>query len=327
MNKKTARYPKDLAKVETFNRFDMSELIEQQDLQNLERAAFELAGAYPFVFDALAYICTHHKDAIKDNEGETHYTVAIPVESFNDFALDGYDESYDYMRKELYQIIDKPEKKLMPLSKQYDIYTEPIRISVVHEKNKFFGNLARKKGAHKIKGFIINFYKPLFKPLLTGQYGTAWFPIPKAFHAKLIHTIKEYGHLPVFQQYGNFGHATNYRKLYFYLNLHDNSQSDKIYYDAIDLTARCLPSNIITINNTKYLREWFTTHQFLQKGLKLFNLMAKIGLMEGVKLIPESVFYEKPIKQIRVKIVRPEKDTAIPDFIDETNIDVDDFGY
>lgn len=319
----TIRYPKDLARIETINRIET----KNNSAEIIERSAFELSGGFPFLFDVISCACTYHKDFIKDDPQETHYNIKIPREAFDDFAFDNFtDHSRDILKKEIWRVLRNPDRKILPLDNRHTILTEPIRLDIVYERDVLYSSLVsrNKKGEYttaprlKIKGYIIYFYKPLFSRLLSGQYGKAWFPLPKAFQAKMIHEIKEKGNDPIFKGYGNFGHVTNYRKLYLYLNLHDNSRSNELHYDALDMTARCLSGNISIKNGKPYLDNWYTSHQFIQKGLKLFHLMAQDGLMEGVKLIPGSVFYEKPIKKFRVKIIRPDNVESLPSFLDET---------
>ena len=144
-----------------------------------------------------------------------------------------------------------------------------------------------------------------WQSVLKDEKGAAWFPFPVRFQAKLIDFIKRHKDDNEFKKYGTFGHASNYRKLYLYLNLHDNSKSDEINYNAIDLTLKTLPSNTQKTPAGEYfLRNWFTSHQFFQKALRLFYCMGKEGLLDGVKLIPTSVWYDKPIKELKVKINR-----------------------
>ena len=186
------------------------------------------------------------------------------------------------------------------------------------------GNLKNlKEGGQEIKFVVIEFYKPLFYQLLRGKHGEAWFLLPKAFHAKMLKAINEYKDLPEFKRYGNLATSINYRKLYLYFNLHDNKRGDNLTYDALELSLHCLPENINEKNGKRYLDNWYKLHQFTQKGTRLFHKMAQDGLLEGVSIIPTSVYYEKPAKEIKIKLQRNTK--AIPEFIDETPFQGDEY--
>jgi hypothetical protein len=323
MSAKTSKYPKSLAKAETTRRkgHEGNEIVTTDGqalaLEKLTQAVFNLSGAYPYLFDTISYVATHHQEAIErqDNDKETHYRVRIPIEKFIDMALDEHTSLKSDLWAEMYKLMRSNQPKALPMGDGHTIVTTPIRMDLIMEDGTKGGaeNLknTRAEGA-RIKFVILEFYKPLWKSLLSGPKGQAWFLIPKALQAKLKTSIMAWKDDQEFSKYGVFGTVLNYRRLYLYLNLHDNSSGSYINYDGIDLAKACIPKNVKASKGKEYL-DWYPTHQFMQKGLRLFHRMASNGMMEGVKLIPKSVWYSKPIKNFRVELQRNDYQ-AIPDF-------------
>jgi len=338
--KNQVKYSKALASTELFNHHDITNEQEKQllldnKIERLTNESFNLNGAYPYIIDLLNYVCTHHKDKIErqDRPQETHYRIAIPKAIFVDLILGEHKKQKPFLENEIYRLLSNKDEngdpikpKVLPLNMTEAIRTKPIRLDIIYEDKKKLrpDQLALKNiTGEKVKGYVIEFYKPLWSNLLDNEKGSAWFPLPSIFHAKMVHFIKKNKNNPVFKKFGQFGNSSNYRKLYLYLSLHDNSKSDEISYDAIDLTKKTLPSNIQKLKGNKYgLKNWFTTHQFLQKGIRLFYNMGEEGLLDGVKLIPTSVWYEKPMKNLRVKINR--NANPLPPF--ENQVKYDDSG-
>lgn len=312
MTKNFSKYPKNLANAEIMPRNKQQENsilnIENEMLKakiaELDKGAFQLGGFYPFIFDTINFVCTHYKEFIQrqDNTRETHYRLNIPIEHFLSFALDGsmYKKRlYD----EMYRLIKSPVKKSLPLDKKHSILTDPIRIDLIYEDDTKYSMLKNTTGK-KIKNVIIEFYKPLWNRLLKGKDGEAWFLAPKAFYAKMLDSIVKWKNLPEFTKYGRLAFPINFRRLFLYLNMHDNKKGNFLNIDAIDLVRSCLPSEIQKKNNQYYIRNWFKVHKFIQKGLKLLHKMAENGLMTSVSLIPQSLWYDKNLLQIRIKICR-----------------------
>ncbi|MGA2143148.1 MAG: hypothetical protein ABSG94_12115 [Brevinematales bacterium] len=333
--KSQVKYPRGIAQAEIFNQHSLSpenkqKLLYENKIERLTNESFNLNGAYPYLIDFINYLCTHHRDLIErqDNPGETHYRVRIPKKEFNEIILGEYKDQKNHLEQEIYRLLsDKDESgermkpKILPLNMEYAIRTKPIRLDIVYndgEKLKPEQMTLKNVTGESVKGYIIEFFKPLWQSVLKDDKGQAWFPFPVRFHAKMIDFIKKHKNDGEFKKYGNFGGASNYRKLYLYLNLHDNSKAMEINYDAIDLTLKSLPSNIKKNDKGEYdIHNWFTSHQFFQKGLRLFYRMGEAGLLDGVKLIPTSVWYDKPLKELKVKINRG--NVLLPEFINNVS--------
>lgn len=136
---------------------DERQKIIEKKINELNKGAFELAGAYPYIFDVLCYVCTHAQAAIerKENKNETHYRVRIPIDKFYEIALDGKHEQGHELLKELHELHQKPKTMSFPLTAELSISTKPIRIDLVYESG-------RKTTGKEIKYIVIEFYKLLF---------------------------------------------------------------------------------------------------------------------------------------------------------------------
>jgi len=323
MNKNLMKYSKELAKAETTSRRQHKFIIDKRTeeeikiikIEQLTRSIFDLSGAYPFVFDALAYICTHHQAIIerKNIPQETHYRVIVPIRHFQDFAIDKYKELRNKMMTELYELAKEPKAKILPLDLNHSILTVPIRVDLIHKDGseipapflKIYQNL---NGELPIKAVVIEFYKPLFRSLLEGEHGIRWFPLPKSFHAKLLDVIKRCRDLPEFQD-PEFqkeelkANANTYRKIYMYMNLHDNGKSERLTFNAVDMMLSCYPEMVKIKNDKKYL-DWWNSRLFIKKACILFNIMGQEGLLDGVKFVPTGIQYYKPSEQFKIRVVR-----------------------
>jgi hypothetical protein len=328
-NKHVSRYPKALADAETTPRNrHAAEIVLYEDgiteakVKELHQTVFQLVGAYPYFFDVINYACTQNPEKIerKDNPRETHYRAAIPWNIFKDYALDGHTDAGNTKRlsDELYKMIDHPLSKVLPLDKNHSIRTQPIRLDIVYEDNILYSQIRGLKNVdgRKIKGIIIEFYKPLWRSLFDGKYGINWFLAPKAFNAKMHVAIEKHKEEKEFTAYGTLAYAIDYRRLFLYLNMHDNKRGEHVNYDALDLARSCIPSQVRLNEKGEYeLINWYHLHQFVQKVLLLLNRMGHDGFMEGIPFIPKSVWYEKPTKEIKVRFHRDMK--MIPNFTNE----------
>lgn len=316
------KFPKQIARAEIFNQNCLtpeqkSDILRKNKIDRLRNESFNLNGAYPYLIDLINYLCTHHRERIerKDNPLETHYRVRLLKADFDNIILGEYKDQRDYLRKEIYRLIkglDENENyikhKVLPLTMSEGLLTRPIKIEIsFHDSKKLpvWQLSLNDITGESVKGYIIEFYKPLWQEVINSEKGADWFPFPVRFHAKTVNFIKQHGADAEFKRFGNFGYASNYRKLYLFLNLHDNSNSSKIRYDGVDLTKHCLPSNIKTkTDGTADIHTWWITHQFTQKGMRLFYRMGKAGLLDGVKIIPDSVWYDQPLKMMEIGISR-----------------------
>ena len=326
----TVRYPKAAANAETTSRRQHVQIMEEgmplldEKVKNLTRSVFEIAGAHPYLFDALSFICTHHRLAIQrlQNPAETHLRVVVPIEPFMDFALDGRHQYKHRLMAELYDMASIQRGKILPFDADHSIMTVPVRVDLLYEDGrKIDPNIARQlknlKGQARISHLVIEFYKPLFRSLMVGKYGQSWFPLPKAFHAKMLEMMDECRDLPQFINAGITAYPIQYRKLYLYMNLHDNGLGDRLNFDAVETLLSCYPTLVHTRNGKPYL-DWWTGRLFIKKACELFNRMADKGLMDGVKFVPTGIQYDKPIRQFHLRLQRAARYAGLPAFKDES---------
>ena len=116
MNRKIAKVPKALAKAEITPRNKSDELEIYSDtneviktkVAELDKSAFELGGVYPILFDAINYVCTHHKEALTD--AVTHYAVDIPKDKFLEIFYSDWSASLDQFQKYTGQSCEQLQK-------------------------------------------------------------------------------------------------------------------------------------------------------------------------------------------------------------------------
>lgn len=331
--KSAVHYPKDLARAETTSRLQHIEIrndngvsLSREQIKELTKASYSLSGAYPYTFDALAYICTHHKDNIerRDNAAESHFRVRLPIKTFLDFALNGHDKYMKAFMVELYEIAARKKEgeipKVLPINENYSVRTPPLKIDF-YLKNSEKVSDAEKKRLANLKGettlpleyVAIEFFKPLFERLLNGAYGEAWFSVPKAFHAETRNEIDHVAGTDIFKNDTATVRITpiQARKVFFYINLHDNGIGEKITIDGIELCQSCFPEHISIKDGVKYIDNWNAARLKIKKALILFNSMAKKGLMNGSKFVPidiqfdvNKVSYDRTAKTFSIKVIR-----------------------
>jgi hypothetical protein len=331
VKKNTVHYPRAVAKAETTSRRQHAVIYEQSGealpdykVHELTKAAFELAGAHPYVFDALAFVCTHYGESVERRERstETHYRVRIPFTHFLDFALDGRLEYRNRLMAEIYELASAPKGKTLPFDANHSILTVPLRVELIHKDGRVVdpGTIRRLSNLNSegvpIKMVTLEFYKPLFSSLFIGAYGRSWFPLPKAFHAKMLSEMDSCRALPEFKNAGIFAHPLQYRRLYLYMNLHDNGLGNTLNLDGAETLLSCYPSLVEGRGGENYVK-WWPARLFIKKACSLFNRMADKGYMEGVKFIPTAIQYEKPLKQFRLSLQRGNY-RGLPQFVDES---------
>ena len=283
--------------------------LSEKQIKTLSRSAFELAGAFPYVFDVINWVCTHnpHKISRKNSPDETHYKVKIPWEIFFEAAFDKYNLSGSTQRlhDDLHKLTREPLVRVVPLNESKSLLT-PLIISKIEydEKSSIplqYHNLKNITGK-PIDSVILEFYKPIWASLIEGEYAKAWFLTPKAFTARIYYAIKQYAELQEFKRFGNFGTSLNYRRLFVYMNMHDNGTRRKAHYNAVDLARSCLPGELKPSGGA--LRSWPKVRRFFQKGMLLLNKMATDGIMESLGVIPSSVWYDQRRGTLSIDICR-----------------------
>jgi|LSPZ01.1.fsa_nt_gi hypothetical protein len=279
---KTSKYPRDLAKIETTSRrqydVDKIKISDPHDMCLLnKKGTFTVANAHPFIFDALARLCTEYADAKykdamgnihdvidrQDNPTETHYRAILKLATFKEFALNGHDEYWDTLHQQICHLSSHPEKKVMPFTKDYTILTEPVKIDLVNEAGEKLSvnektqlaNLKNRKhpSMGKIALVMIEFYKPLFSCLLNKnkqkELGYNYIQIPRGLQAELKATIEKLVTIGFFNGTDLDAekvplYATDARAIFLYMAQHDNRMGEHITIDALDFAMSCFPGDV-----------------------------------------------------------------------------------
>ena len=230
------KYPRTLAETETKSRKFYKEAgfqITPDTDKNLltDPNAFTLQNVYPYIFDGLAALCSDYADKtfILENAGEkketkiiqgqdeaalTHYQAIVPLDAFKNLALNGHNEYWNFLEKELYEMFRKPEKRVLPFTTGLVIATHPIEVDFIYEngiKASTIKKLDNIGADRKIKYIVLRFYKPLFSSILEknrkGGIGSNYLKMPRAMQAEINSTLTElesrFNHLRISCPSGN----------------------------------------------------------------------------------------------------------------------------
>jgi hypothetical protein len=75
--------------------------LDDSEEKRLKRSQFAFGTFYPYTFDGISYIATHHKELIKDKD-DYYYTLELPFNAFCHYCLlEWHEASYTYLRDEL----------------------------------------------------------------------------------------------------------------------------------------------------------------------------------------------------------------------------------
>jgi hypothetical protein len=199
------KYPKQLAVNETSSRrqIDQLELFDDSEpdplITELKKSLYTFNAAYSTIFDGLSFVCTtlfdkKWQDAVgewhdiigrQNDNTETHYRLFAPEEFIKHVFTGPYAEEWPEVRNQLLKLALNTEKKKLAIDKTHYIIDAPIKVVPWYDKDDIgkFTNLSpRRNGKTKeereekerqtgkaqgrIIGFSIEFFKPLFRPLL-----------------------------------------------------------------------------------------------------------------------------------------------------------------
>jgi hypothetical protein len=151
-----------------------------KELLSITRATTELRRAYPYLFEFAAYVKTHYPQKIET--AGVYHSITVPASVFWDIALDGKEEQKEYLRKEMYDLLEGNSKaKYIKVSEQTTVFARPIVIALIHtepktNKEKRITNIGKDKMVDKIQILIL-------KEFLNLEHG--YVNLPKAFYAKV----------------------------------------------------------------------------------------------------------------------------------------------
>jgi hypothetical protein len=147
---------------------------------SITRATTELRRAYPYLFEFAAYVKTHYPQKIET--AGVYHSITVPASVFWNIALDGKEEQKEYLREEMYDLLEgKSKAKYIKVSEQTTVFARPIVIALVHtepktNKEKRITNIGKDKMVDKIQILIL-------KEFLNLEHG--YVNLPKAFYAKV----------------------------------------------------------------------------------------------------------------------------------------------
>jgi hypothetical protein len=155
------------------------------------RATCELAGAYPYIFNTLSWVCTHGGlgKEIKDlDPNGFYYSLTMTWEKFIEITLDKYIEQKHYLTGEISNLVSKAQAKIIPFDETSSVFGQPVIIALRAGDGRNLSPQAVKGISNLRKEPIgtiqILFLKSLFRDALNH---TKYFNEPKAFYAMLRH--------------------------------------------------------------------------------------------------------------------------------------------
>ncbi|OEG71618.1 hypothetical protein ATZ36_13660 [Candidatus Endomicrobiellum trichonymphae] len=293
--------PRQVKKIRSKNGDDFYELTEAERKQ-LKRSQFAFGTIYPYTFDGLTYIATHHKELSKEYDkeiikasGDYHYQVELPFTDFVYYCLLSWTGSREYLKHELRMSViglKTDEYKFfrcIPIAKNKYISTQPLIVSFLYKPQSEMTELEiqRLKRINRFnqdtqigQNIVIHIIKPFLNPILHKDIGHGWFSIPSAFQAKIDHSLDINPNIKL--------NSLFLRKYYLYLNTLDCS-TDKTHMiiDAVDLWEHVSPSQVNLVNGKyKCINNWQEAKAKLKSAHNFFQEMKKSGVISGSKLYP-----------------------------------------
>lgn len=288
-------------------------LIEQKAVK-LNKATTELNGAFPYTFDFLSYVCTNAKQAIENTEPSNrnyYYSVTAPWSKYLELTLGRYTDQKHSLLTELIAIEgNNAPIKVVPWDETTSIKGSPIRVAFrgVNKAALAPGVVKRLNNLDHVSNMPIGeiqieFLKPLFQDVIENKGNS--FPLPAAFHATMKDDMEKCRNDKDIKAIPEANYPQTYRKLWIYLNLHDNGEGAKIIVPAVDLLMHCAPQYIQEKpDGSRYVKDWWKARLFVIKGLTLFRKMAEYGHMGPCKFSPTGVFYNKPLRTFDITVTR-----------------------
>jgi hypothetical protein len=307
-----SKYPKVIAYTETSSPRQVKRLrqkagedfydLTETERKQLKRSQFAFGTIYPYMFDGLAYIATHHKELSEEygrkiikEAADYYYQIELPFNNFINYCLFGWADSKRYLIDELLKCGKEKEVdeyrflRHIQIAKGDYISARPLviffryknqagrtelEIRRLKQIGKYNSNL---KSIHSI---VIQIVKPFLNPILYKGIGSGWFFVPSALQAKIDTHL---GHNPNTKLTSLF-----LRKYYLYLNSLDSSKNKSfMIVDAVDLWEHVSPSEVkITDGKYKYIDNWEEAKTKLKAAHKFFQSLKSSGVLAGSKLQP-----------------------------------------
>jgi len=344
-NNSGIKYPKQLAVNETSSRrqIDQLELFNDEPdplITELKKSLYTFNAAYSTIFDGLSFACTtlfgkrwqdadgewHDIIGRQDDKTETHYRLFAPEELIKHIFTGPYGEEWPEVRNQLLKLSLNTEKKKMAIDKTHYIIDAPIKVIPVYEKDSMgkYTNLSpRRSGKNKeeregkerqtgkakgrIVGFSIEFFKPLFRPLLEANSkngtGGKYLLTPPYFqlnlnrlHRTFATTTKDgKGEHKKLEKIRNIT-PMDVRQFYLALALKDNHKGKYITIEnLIEFVDGIWPGLVrIDSNGNKILQpsHYAEAIEKINSILQYIKIMGHKGNMDGGQIMPLEIVEE-----------------------------------
>lgn len=292
----------------------------------IDRATCELAGAYPYLFNVISYMCTHAKEVVIDlDPNGFYYSVSMTWEKFLDTALGDFIEQKHYLQKELMKLKEGAQAKIIPFNEHGSVYGQPVIVALFAgdgESLKPQAKTGLKNIGKKPVGTIqILFLKSLFRDSLND---TRYFNEPKAFYALLHHMAREIktskkiiantdaeieAEAP--EEISLDTYVSAYNRVWNYIMLHDtHKEKDAITLDVIDMLSHTAPQYVQEKRNKVSIKKQTEAIEFLSDALTVFMNTEKYG---NLNFTPLQWEFDKTKKRIVIKVKRLYIPTKKPD--------------
>jgi hypothetical protein len=230
---------------------------------SVTRANTELAGAYPYLFNTISYIATHAKDSVIDiDPNGFYYSITLPWDMFINITIDGMNTQKRYLENEIIKLIQSKQDKILYYDEHTSVFGRPVIVALGKDEE----NIIKGIDVNPTTKIQILFFKMLFKDILND---TKYINEPKAFYAKLVAKAKEASAEMKLnsENAANDNRISLFNRLWYYIKLHDNEQSNSINYDVIDLLKHIAPQYTQKQGEKEYIRDKKEAYNFLAIGL------------------------------------------------------------
>jgi hypothetical protein len=325
---KTVNYSNSLATTEITSLrslkrdgIDLTYKTEDNMEQQIKKSMISFSGLFPFICDFITNISTNHNKAIT-RSADDYYSVKIPYDKFLDLTLGEHKKYRGYLLDEINSYRNKSQKELEKViidPRTHEKYHfQPLIINymdkdykvVSPERQKHIDTL-NKNGNREIEaitGVQILFHKILFEDVVENN-GANYFPCPAYFQSTVLDSMERCKNDKdiVFDKNST---ATSFRKLFFYMNLHDNNDKTTNIknMDAVDLLLQCAPQYVQCVNDKYYINSWWDAREYVRNGLILFRKMAEYGYMQGTRFSPTGVYFDKTTKKYNISVTRKQNE-------------------
>jgi hypothetical protein len=307
-----SKYPKRIAYAEISSPRQVKRVSEKNDegfcdlaaleRKQLKRSQFAFGTIYPYTFDGLTYIATHHKELSKKygkelikEAADYYYQIELPLDDFVHYCLFNWTGSRRYLIDELLKRgkDEKPDDckffRYIQIAKGDYVSARPLIIFFRYKPQTAMTNLEiqRLKQIGKfdietraVHNIVIQVIKPFLNPILHKGIGHGWFSVPNALQAK-IDTHLKFNPNPKLT-------SLFLRKYYLYLNTLDSSNNNShMLIDAVDLWEHVSPSEVRLIREKyKYVHNWKEAAAKLKSAHHFFHSLKLSGALSGSKLQP-----------------------------------------